>query len=1323
MNADGSNQQRLTSSTLSDLNPTWSPDGTRIAFATNRDYPSSVGYEIYVMNTDGSNQQRLTYNAVDDANPAWSPDGTKIAFTTNRDGNYEIYVMNADGNNPQRRTSNTASDGSPAWSPDGTRIVFVRNFQSSNAEIYAINSDSCQECTGTAPIDLSGTISAADVDPTFSPDGSRIAFATNRDGNYEIYTMNPDGTGKIRVTNNTASDLGPSWQPTSVILLPAISINDVTLTEPNSGTRNFVFTVTRSGDTTGVSSVNYATANRTATAPSDYASNSGTLNFASGETTKTVTVVVNSDTIVEPDETFIVNLSNCIGCIIIDTNGAGTILSGQAVSNGKIAFVSQRDGNDEIYTMNADGSNVQRLTFDVVGSPNSDLSPAWSPDGTRIAFTTNRDGNYEIYVMNADGSNQQRLTSSTLSDLNPTWSPDGTRIAFATNRDYPSSVGYEIYVMNTDGSNQQRLTYNAVDDANPTWSPDGTKIAFTTNRDGNYEIYVMNPDGSNPQRRTSNTASDGSPAWSPDGTRIVFVRNFQSSNAEIYVMNADACQECTGTAPIDLSGTISAADVDPTFSPDGTKIAFATNKDGNYEIYTMNPDGSEQTRVTTNTASDRELSWQPTSVTLLPAISINDVTLTEPNSGTRNFVFTITRSGDTIGVSSVNYATANGTATAPSDFASNSGTLNFASGETTKTVTVVVNSNTIVEPDETFLVNLSNCIGCIIIDTHGVGTILSGKAVSNGKIAFVSQRDGIDEIYTMNVDGTGQTRLTTNTAIDVNPTWSPDGTRIAFVSNRDGNYEIYVMNADGSNQQRLTSSTLSDLNPTWSPDGTRIAFATNRDTGSSVGYEIYVMNPDGSNQQRLTNNTVDDANPTWSPDGTKIAFTTNRDGNYEIYVMNSDGSNQQRRTYNTASDGGPAWSYDGSRIVFVRNFQSSNAEIYAINSDACQECTGIAPIDLSGTISAADVDPTFSPDGTKIAFATNKDGNYEIYTMNPEGGEQTRVTTNTASDRELSWQPISVTQLPGLSINDVTMSEGNSGTKNFVFTVTRSGDTSGTSSVNFATADLTATAGSDYVSNSGMLTFTPGQTLMPITVVVNGDTAVEPDETFNVNLSNCAGCIVTDTSGVGTIQNDDLSATTTVIKIDSGFVPANGTNSLNITALNVTDLGNFDITLMYDPSVVNITNANNNPVFGTSLNNLEQASSGIIRLITLNTGSGQSGDVLLSTLTLKAVGVSGQVSYLNLTVNTFVNSFEAEIPAGVQNGTFTIGLPKTGDINGNGKVTLVDAIYLAKHVGGFSGYETIYADGDINANGKVTLVDAIYLAKHVGGFIGYEKLY
>jgi Tol biopolymer transport system component len=139
---------------------------------------------------------------------------------------------------------------------------------------------------------------------------------------------------------------------------------------------------------------------------------------------------------------------------------------------------------------------------------------------------------------------------------------------------------------------------------------------------------------------------------------------------------------------------------------------------------------------------------------------------------------------------------------------------------------------------------------------------------------------------------------------DDDPVWSPDGKLIAFVSNRDGNDEIYVMNADGSNQRRLTDTPSSDSEPNWSPDGKYIAFDSNRDGNT----EIYVMNADGSNQRRLTNDTIDNFQPDWSPDGKNIAFVSNRDGNREIYVMNADGSNQTRLTNNTVSDYDPVWS-------------------------------------------------------------------------------------------------------------------------------------------------------------------------------------------------------------------------------------------------------------------------------------------------------------------------------------------------------------------------------------------------------------------------------
>ena len=142
----------------------------------------------------------------------------------------------------------------------------------------------------------------------------------------------------------------------------------------------------------------------------------------------------------------------------------------------------------------------------------------------------------------------------------------------------------------------------------------------------------------------------------------------------------------------------------------------------------------------------------------------------------------------------------------------------------------------------------------------------------------------------MNADGTNQTGITDNPASDEAPAWSPDGSKIAFDTGREGNEEIYVMNTDGTKQIRLTHNFPSGF-PAWSPDGSKIAFTSDRDGNE----EIYVMGADGSNQTRLTHNPTSDL-PAWSPDGSKIAFTSDRDGNPEIYVMNADGTDQTHLT-------------------------------------------------------------------------------------------------------------------------------------------------------------------------------------------------------------------------------------------------------------------------------------------------------------------------------------------------------------------------------------------------------------------------------------------
>ncbi len=248
----------------------------------------------------------------------------------------------------------------------------------------------------------------------------------------------------------------------------------------------------------------------------------------------------------------------------------------------KIAFTSHRDGNWEIYVMDADGSNPINIT-------NNDgyyNLPSWSPDGTQIAFTSHRDGNYEIYVMDADGSNPTNITNDADWDSVPSWSPDGTQIAFTSNRDGTD----EIYVMDADGSNPTNITSNEAYDTYPSWSPDGTKIAFMSLRDGNWEIYVMDADGSGQTRITNNDASDDAPAWSPDGTKIAFVSS-RDGNDDIYVMDAD------GSGQTRITNN-DASDDAPAWSPDGTKIAFVSSRDGNDDIYVMDADGSNQINIT-----------------------------------------------------------------------------------------------------------------------------------------------------------------------------------------------------------------------------------------------------------------------------------------------------------------------------------------------------------------------------------------------------------------------------------------------------------------------------------------------------------------------------------------------------------------------------------------------------------------------------------------------------------------------------------------------------------------------------------------------------
>ena len=278
-----------------------------------------------------------------------------------------------------------------------------------------------------------------------------------------------------------------------------------------------------------------------------------------------------------------------------------------------IVFASNRDGDWNIYSMDVNGNNLLQLT----DHEKSDTDPACSPDGRRIAFRSERDFKPDLYVMDRDGNNVIRFTNDNDFESRPSWSPDGTRIAFSAFRFLVGNS--EIYVMDAEGNDPINLTKHEMDDVVPSWSPDGSQIAFSSKpadviAAAAFNIFVMNADGKGRRNLTGDTNLTNSfnPTWSPDGKKIAFSAQHNHIYG-IYVMTAEGRK-------LEMLSDGEGNNWKPAYSPDGTRIAYVSDREGSSNLYLMDTDGRNTVKLTRNPrgSDNRSPSWLPSALAVNP---------------------------------------------------------------------------------------------------------------------------------------------------------------------------------------------------------------------------------------------------------------------------------------------------------------------------------------------------------------------------------------------------------------------------------------------------------------------------------------------------------------------------------------------------------------------------------------------------------------------------------------------------------------------------------------------------------------------------------
>ena len=578
-----------------DSRPAWSPDSNRVVFTSVRD----GNQDIYrMLSQPGSPEIRLTNNPALDEAASWSPDGSRIAFRSNRDGNLEVYSMNVDGSDQRNLSRHPSSDFDPTW---GLPLFGLKTPK-------VVWPDPADIVFGT-PLGPAQLNAAADVPGTFvyTPPAGTVLRAG--DGQQLSLTFTPSDRAAYRMVsadvriNVLKATPRCRWDNPAPIVYPTpLGTTQLNATCEVPGA--FAYTPPL-GTILGAGLGRALSAAFTPTDLANYTSVTVTVRIDVLKATPVITwanpAPIIAGTPLGPQQ---LNAAANVPGTFAYTPRAGTILGagrGQTLSvaftptdamnytgadatttidvisarrrtNGKIVFQSSRDGDGEIYVMNADGSNEINISRHHAADEGD---PAICSDGVRVAFISNRDANNEIYVMNIDGTGRRRVTHSAAEESQPVWSPDCTQIAFTRGFGPRAS---DIYIVTLETSAERAITSNVPGYfpaySAPEWSPDGGSIALMASlSDTNTEIYVTKLDGSGLTQITRNGVNSRFPRWCLFGTRLMFDRG-PAGSADVYVMNPD------GSDQVNLTKNSRQINEVPVCSPDGHQIAFTSWRTG-----------------------------------------------------------------------------------------------------------------------------------------------------------------------------------------------------------------------------------------------------------------------------------------------------------------------------------------------------------------------------------------------------------------------------------------------------------------------------------------------------------------------------------------------------------------------------------------------------------------------------------------------------------------------------------------------------------------------------------------------------------------------